>query len=55
MQSEICQQNILVEGFFPWQAVGRPQGGEGGQPEPESEPEPGKAGNVGNVLQKATT
>jgi len=34
------------------QALGRPQG-EGGQPEPEAEPEPGKAGNVGNVLQKA--
>ena len=39
--------------FFPWQALGRPQG-EGGQPEPEAEPEPGKAGNVGNALQKAT-
>jgi len=37
--------------FFPWQALGRPQG-EGGQPEPEAEPEPGKAGNVGNALQK---
>jgi len=34
------------------QAVGRPQG-EGGQAEPEAEPEPGKSGNVGNVLQKA--
>jgi len=33
------------------QALGRPQG-EGGQPEPEAEPEPGKAGNVGNALQK---
>ena len=40
--------------FFAWQALGRPQG-DGGQPEPEAEPEPGKAGNVGNVLQKATT
>jgi len=33
------------------EALGRPQG-EGGQPEPEAEPEPGKAGNVGNALQK---
>ena len=39
--------------YSSWQAVCRPQQGEAGQPEPESEPEPSKG--AGNLLQQVTT